>query len=39
MVALPGATYAMGSKDDPSELPVHRVAIRPLSNSTVAVPR
>jgi formylglycine-generating enzyme required for sulfatase activity len=33
MVALPGGTYAMGSKDDSSELPVHRVAIKPFAIS------
>src|SRR5207302_562398 len=30
MVALPGGTFAMGSNDDPSEKPVHRVAVEPF---------
>jgi formylglycine-generating enzyme required for sulfatase activity/uncharacterized caspase-like protein len=28
MIALPGGVFQMGSNDDPSEKPVHRVAIR-----------
>jgi formylglycine-generating enzyme required for sulfatase activity/class 3 adenylate cyclase len=31
MVDLPGGTFAMGSNDDPSEKPVHRVTIKPFA--------
>jgi formylglycine-generating enzyme required for sulfatase activity/class 3 adenylate cyclase len=30
MVALPGGTFKMGSTDDPSEEPVHRVTVKPF---------
>jgi formylglycine-generating enzyme required for sulfatase activity/class 3 adenylate cyclase len=33
MVALPGGTFAMGSTDDPSERPVHRVTVKPFALS------
>jgi class 3 adenylate cyclase len=33
MVALPGGTFAMGSNDDPSERPVHRVTVKPFALS------
>lgn len=31
MVSLPGGTFAMGGRDDPSETPVHRVTIQPFA--------
>ena len=31
MVALPGGSFAMGSGDDPSEKPVHKVTVAPFS--------
>ena len=33
MVSLPGGTFAMGSNDDPSEKPMHRVTIKPFAIS------
>jgi formylglycine-generating enzyme required for sulfatase activity len=33
MMALPGGTFAMGSNDDPSERPVHRVTVKPFALS------
>lgn len=33
MAAIPGGTFAMGSDDDPSEKPIHRVAIKPFAIS------
>jgi formylglycine-generating enzyme required for sulfatase activity len=33
MVSLPGGTFAMGSDDDPSEKPIHRVAIKSFAIS------
>ena len=33
MVSIPGGTFAMGSDDDPSEKPIHRVTIRPFAIS------
>jgi formylglycine-generating enzyme required for sulfatase activity/class 3 adenylate cyclase len=33
MVSVPGGTFAMGSNDDVSEKPIHRVAIKPFSIS------
>ena len=33
MVSLPGGTFAMGSNDDPSEKPIHRVNIKPFAIS------
>ena len=33
MIAIPGASFAMGSNDDPSEKPVHQVTIRSFSMS------
>jgi formylglycine-generating enzyme required for sulfatase activity len=33
MVSLPGGTFAMGSDDDPSEKPVHRVTIKTFAIS------
>jgi formylglycine-generating enzyme required for sulfatase activity len=33
MVSIPGGTFAMGSEDDPSEKPMHRVTIKPLAIS------
>jgi formylglycine-generating enzyme required for sulfatase activity/class 3 adenylate cyclase len=30
MVALPGGTFRMGSHDDPSEQPIHRVTVKPF---------
>jgi formylglycine-generating enzyme required for sulfatase activity len=31
MIAIPGASFAMGSNDDPSEKPVHQVTIKSFS--------
>lgn len=31
MVRLPGGTFEMGSKDDPTESPVHRVSVKPFA--------
>src|SRR5262249_41433639 len=31
MVSIPGGTFAMGSEDDPSEKPMHRVTIKPFA--------
>jgi formylglycine-generating enzyme required for sulfatase activity/class 3 adenylate cyclase len=33
MVSIPGGTFAMGSEDDPSEKPIHRVTIKPFAIS------
>ena len=33
MVSLPGGAFAMGSNDDPSEKPIHRVNIKPFAIS------
>ena len=33
MVPISGGTFAMGSNDDPSEKPIHRVTIKPFSIS------
>ena len=33
MVSVPGGSFAMGSDDDPSEKPIHRVTIRPFAVS------
>ena len=33
MVSIPGGTFAMGSDDDPSEKPIHRVTIKPFAIS------
>jgi formylglycine-generating enzyme required for sulfatase activity len=33
MVSLPGGTFVMGSNDDPSEKPIHRVTIKPFAIS------
>ena len=33
MVSLPGGTFAMGSNEDPSEKPIHRVTIKPFAIS------
>lgn len=33
MVSLPGGTFAMGSIDDPSEGPIHKVTIKPFAIS------
>ena len=33
MVPIPGGTFAMGSDDDPSEKPIHRVTIKPFAIS------
>ena len=33
MVSIPGGTFAMGSEDDPSEKPTHRVTIKPFAIS------
>ena len=33
MVSLSGGTFAMGSNDDPSEKPIHRVTIKPFAIS------
>jgi formylglycine-generating enzyme required for sulfatase activity/class 3 adenylate cyclase len=33
MVSIPGGTFAMGSDDDPSERPIHRVTIKPFAIS------
>ena len=33
MVSIPGGTFAMGSDDDPSEKPIHRVTIKSLAIS------
>jgi hypothetical protein len=33
MVSIPGGTFAMGSDDDPSEKPVHRVSIKSFAIS------
>jgi class 3 adenylate cyclase len=31
MVSIPGGTFLMGSGDDPSEKPIHRVTVQPFS--------
>jgi formylglycine-generating enzyme required for sulfatase activity/class 3 adenylate cyclase len=31
MVSIPGGTFLMGSGDDPSEKPIHRVTVKPFS--------
>jgi formylglycine-generating enzyme required for sulfatase activity/class 3 adenylate cyclase len=31
MVSIPGGAFSMGSDDDPSEKPIHRVAVKPFS--------
>ena len=33
MVSLPGGSFAIGSNDDPSEKPIHRVTIKPFAIS------
>jgi formylglycine-generating enzyme required for sulfatase activity/class 3 adenylate cyclase len=33
MISLPGGSFAMGSNDDPSERPIHRVTIKPFAIS------
>jgi class 3 adenylate cyclase len=33
MVSIPAGTFAMGSEDDPSEKPMHRVTIKPFAIS------
>ena len=33
MVSIPGGTFVMGSDDDPSEKPIHRVTIKPFAIS------
>ena len=33
MVSIPGGTFAMGSEDDPSEKPIHRVTMKPFAIS------
>jgi formylglycine-generating enzyme required for sulfatase activity/class 3 adenylate cyclase len=33
MVSIPAGTFAMGSDDDPSEKPIHRVTIKPFAIS------
>jgi len=33
MMSIPGGTFAMGSDDDPSEKPIHRVTIKPFAIS------
>jgi formylglycine-generating enzyme required for sulfatase activity len=37
MIALPGGTFAMGSNDDPSERPIHRVTIKPFAMSKLPI--
>ena len=37
MVSIPGGTFAMGSDDDPSEKPIHRVTIKPFAISKFPV--
>jgi formylglycine-generating enzyme required for sulfatase activity/class 3 adenylate cyclase len=37
MVSLPGGLFAMGSNEDPSEKPTHRVTIKPFSISKFPV--
>jgi formylglycine-generating enzyme required for sulfatase activity/class 3 adenylate cyclase len=37
MVSIPGSTFAMGSDDDPSEKPIHRVTIKPFAISKFPV--
>jgi class 3 adenylate cyclase len=36
MVSIPGGTFAMGSDDDPSEKPIHRVTIKPFANQQIS---
>ena len=31
MVSIPGGVFSMGSDDDPSEKPIHRVTVKPFS--------
>jgi len=33
MVPLPGGTFTMGSNDDPSEMPIHQITIKPFAIS------
>ena len=33
MVSIPGGSFSMGSEDDPSEKPIHRVTIKPFAIS------
>ena len=33
MASIPGGTFAMGSDDDASEKPIHRVTIKPFAIS------
>ena len=37
MASIPGGTFAMGSDDDPSEKPIHRVTIKPFAISKFPV--
>jgi formylglycine-generating enzyme required for sulfatase activity/class 3 adenylate cyclase len=37
MVSIPGGTFAMGSDDDPSEKPIHRVTVKSFSISKFPV--
>ena len=37
MVSIPGGTFAMGSDEDPSEKPIHRVTIKPFAISKFPV--
>jgi formylglycine-generating enzyme required for sulfatase activity/class 3 adenylate cyclase len=37
MASMPGGTFAMGSDDDPSEKPTHRVTIKPFAISKFPV--
>src|SRR5262249_25070598 len=37
MVSIPGGTFAMGSEDDPSEKPMHRVTIKPFAISKLPI--
>jgi formylglycine-generating enzyme required for sulfatase activity len=37
MVSIPGGTFSMGSDDDPSEKPIHRVTIKPFAISKFPV--
>jgi formylglycine-generating enzyme required for sulfatase activity len=37
MISLAGGTFAMGSNDDPSEKPIHRVTIKPFAISKFPV--
>ena len=37
LVSLPGGAFAMGSNEDPSERPIHRVTVKPFSISKFPV--